>query len=75
VVAGPDNAAVELIDEGRNGFVAPSPEADDLAEAMLRVRDGGHELRLATAAWYREHARRLSLDASLETVLAAYARA
>jgi glycosyltransferase involved in cell wall biosynthesis len=74
VVAGPDNAAVELVDEGHNGFVAASPEAEDLADAMLRVRDGGHELRLATAAWYREHARRLSLDASLETVLAAYSR-
>jgi glycosyltransferase involved in cell wall biosynthesis len=75
VVAGPDNAAVELVDEGRNGFVAASPEAEELAEAMLRVRDGGHQLRLATAGWYREHARRLSLDASLETVLAAYSRA
>jgi glycosyltransferase involved in cell wall biosynthesis len=74
VVAGPDNAAVELVDEGRNGFVAASPEAEDLADAMLRVRDGGHQLRLATAAWYREHSRRLSLDASLETVLAAYSR-
>jgi glycosyltransferase involved in cell wall biosynthesis len=75
VVAGPDNAAVELVDEGRNGFVAASPEAEDLAEAMLRVRDGGHQLRLSTTAWYREHARRLSLEASLETVLAAYSRA
>jgi glycosyltransferase involved in cell wall biosynthesis len=74
VVAGADNAAVELIDEGRNGFVAPSPAADDLAAAILRVRDAGHELRLATAAWYRDNSARLSLDASLETVLAAYSR-
>jgi hypothetical protein len=41
---------------------------------MLRVRDGGHGLRLDTAAWFREHSRRLSLEASLETVLAAYSR-
>jgi glycosyltransferase involved in cell wall biosynthesis len=74
VVAGPDNAAVELVEEGRNGFVAGSSEPDELAAAILRVRDGGPELRLATAAWFQEHSRRLSLDASLETVLAAYSR-
>jgi glycosyltransferase involved in cell wall biosynthesis len=74
VVAGPDNAAVELVVDGRNGFVAGSPDADDLAAAILRVRDGGQELRLATAAWYREHSQRLSLEASLETVTAAYSR-
>jgi glycosyltransferase involved in cell wall biosynthesis len=74
VVAGPDNAAVELVVDGRNGFVAGSPDADDLAAAILQVRDGGHELRLATAAWYREHSRRLSLEASLETLTAAYSR-
>jgi glycosyltransferase involved in cell wall biosynthesis len=74
VVAGPDNAAVELVEEGRNGFVAGSSEPDELAAAILRIRDGGPELRLATAAWFQEHSRRLSLDASLETVLAAYSR-
>ncbi|HEX6713739.1 MAG TPA: glycosyltransferase family 4 protein, partial [Thermoleophilaceae bacterium] len=41
VVAAADNAAVELIDEGVNGFIAPSAEPSDLAAAMLRVRDGG----------------------------------
>jgi glycosyltransferase involved in cell wall biosynthesis len=72
VVAGPDNAAVELVEEGRNGFVAGSAEAGDLAAAILRVLDAGPELRDATADWFRANARRLSLESSLETVLASY---
>jgi glycosyltransferase involved in cell wall biosynthesis len=74
VVAGEDNAATELIDEGENGFVARSASPDDLADAILRVRDAGPALRDATAAWFGRNARRLSLEDSLATVLAAYAR-
>jgi glycosyltransferase involved in cell wall biosynthesis len=72
VVAGPDNAAVELVVEGRNGFVAASVEPEDLGAAILRVADAGPELRRATSEWFRENARRLSLESSLERVLASY---
>jgi glycosyltransferase involved in cell wall biosynthesis len=72
VVADPDNAATELIEEGVNGFVAPSASPADLAQAILRVRAGGPELRASTAAWYAANARRLSLSESLERVAAAY---
>src|SRR4051812_47154231 len=72
VVANPDNAATELIAEGVNGFVAPSDSPDDLADAILRVRDAGAALRESTAAWYAGNARRLSLEDSLERVAAAY---
>lgn len=72
VVAGEDNAATELVDDGENGFVAASAAPEDLAEAILRVRDAGPALREATAAWFGRNARRLSLEGSLETVLAAY---
>jgi len=72
VVADPDNAATELIEEGVNGFVAPSASAADLAAAILRVRDGGDALRASTAAWYAENARSLSLADSLEHVAVAY---
>jgi glycosyltransferase involved in cell wall biosynthesis len=72
VVADPDNAATELIEEGVNGFVAPSASPADLAAAILRVRAGGRELRASTAAWYAANARRLSLSESLERVAAAY---
>ena len=72
VVAGPDNAAVELVEEGRNGFVAPSADPDQLAAAIMRAVEAGPELRSATADWFKRNARRLSLDSSLETVLASY---
>ena len=74
LVADPDNAAVELIDEGRNGFVAPSASPDEVAAAILRVRDGGQALRESTARWFGENARRLSLENSLERVVESYGR-
>lgn len=73
VVADPDNAATELVDEGRNGFVAASAEPQDLAEAILRVRAAGAPLRASTVAWFEENRDRLSLAGSLDRVAAAYA--
>jgi glycosyltransferase involved in cell wall biosynthesis len=72
VVAGPDNAATELVEDGVNGFVARSAEPKDLAEAIARVNDGGEELRRSTAAWFARNAERLSLEHSLAAVLAEY---
>jgi glycosyltransferase involved in cell wall biosynthesis len=72
VVRDPDNAAVELVDEGENGFVARSADADELAAAILRARDAGPALRESTADWFARNARRLSLDGSLDRVGDAY---
>jgi glycosyltransferase involved in cell wall biosynthesis len=72
VVREPDNAAVELVDEGENGVVAASAEPEQLAAAILRVRAAGPPLRERTAQWFGRNARRLSLDGSLDTVAAAY---
>jgi glycosyltransferase involved in cell wall biosynthesis len=74
VVAGPDNAAVDLVSEGENGFVAASDAPEELAAAIDRVHSGGQALRARTAAWFRANARRLSLESSLETVVAVYTR-
>ena len=74
VVAAEDNAATELIDEGINGFVAESVDPETIADAIVRVHQAGMGLRTSTARWFEENARRLSLDSSLETVLAGYAR-
>jgi glycosyltransferase involved in cell wall biosynthesis len=74
VVRGPDNAATELVEEGENGAVANSAEPIELAAAILRVHAAGPKLRESTAAWFSRNADRLSLDRSLEKVLAAYAR-
>lgn len=72
VVAGPDNAAIELIDSGENGFVIDSGSADALADAILNVDTAGLALRERTAAWFERNATRLSLGHSLDIVLAAY---
>jgi glycosyltransferase involved in cell wall biosynthesis len=72
VVAGSDNAAVELIEQGVNGFVCASSDPQAIAEAVVRAYEAGTELRESTARWYERHAHELSLESSLETVLESY---
>jgi glycosyltransferase involved in cell wall biosynthesis len=74
VVAGPDNAAVELVEEGVNGTVAPSSAPDDLTAAIVRARAGAQPLRASTAEWFRRNADRLSFDSSYARVLEKYQR-
>jgi glycosyltransferase involved in cell wall biosynthesis len=75
VVADEDNAATELVAEGVNGTVAASATPEALADAIVRVHEAGIEMRRTTATWFAENARRLSLESSLETVLASYSAA
>ncbi|MGD0166181.1 MAG: glycosyltransferase [Gaiellaceae bacterium] len=75
VVAGSDNAAVELIDDGVNGFVASSAEAQVLAEAIIRVEKGGAKLRVSTLEWFEREGSRLTASASAAAVLECYAQA
>ena len=74
VVAGEDNAATELIEEGVNGFVVASADAQEIADAIVAVHDAGMALRESTAAWFAANAKRLSLEGSLQTVLDSYER-
>jgi glycosyltransferase involved in cell wall biosynthesis len=74
VVAGPENAATELVVDGVNGVVAPSADPDALAAALLRVIDAGADLRASTASWFAENVGTLGIERSLELVLADYAR-
>jgi glycosyltransferase involved in cell wall biosynthesis len=74
VVAGPDNAAVELVSDGENGFIAGSASPQDLADAIVRVSDAGASLRRSTADWFSANARRLSIESSLQAVARSYAR-
>jgi glycosyltransferase involved in cell wall biosynthesis len=74
VVAGEDNAAVELVEDGVNGFVARSEAPADVAEAIARVHEGGAELRERTAEWFRRRAPELSVEASVRTLLERYGR-
>ncbi len=75
VVDGPDNAAVELVEEGENGHVAPGPAPDQLAAALERVHVGGPALRARTAAWFARRAPELTVAASARRVLDVYAAA
>ena len=74
VVAGPENAATELVVDGVNGAIARSASADDIADALLAVVEGGPELRESTARWFAENAPALTIERSLELVIAGYAR-
>jgi glycosyltransferase involved in cell wall biosynthesis len=73
LVDGPDNAAVELVEDGVNGLIAPTPSPSDLAAAIRSVLDAGLGMRTSTRAWFATNAPRLSLESSLERVLAVYA--
>ena len=75
VVAAPDNAATELIEEGVNGVIAPSADPRDLAAALVRVHEAGPALRASTADWFARNAQRLSMAASLDRVAAEYVSA
>lgn len=75
VVAAPDNAAVELVEEGVNGFVARDASPEALAAAIVRVHEAGPALRASTRDWFAANARRLSLGHSLDVVAAAYGEA
>ena len=67
VVAGEDNAAVELVHDGVNGFVAASSEG--LSDAIVAVHEGGEELRRATRAWFAEQAPTLTAAGSARRIL------
>jgi glycosyltransferase involved in cell wall biosynthesis len=75
VVAGEDNAAVELVQDGVNGFVVEDGDAASLADAIVRVHEQGPALRERTSRWFADHAEDLSIDSSVAVVLREYAGA
>jgi glycosyltransferase involved in cell wall biosynthesis len=74
VVAGPDNAAAEFIEDGRNGFIAASAEPQALGDAIVRAVEGGDALRKSSFDWYDENKPSLSIDDSIAKIEAAYAQ-
>jgi glycosyltransferase involved in cell wall biosynthesis len=67
-IAGPDNSAVELVDDGDNGFVAADATPEALAGAMLAAVHGGTALRKRTRAWWAANRDRLSIGASIDAI-------
>ncbi len=72
VVRGPDNAMVERVAEGVNGFVVDEAEPWALAVAILAAHAGGQALRDATAEWFAREAPRLTSRATMRAVEACY---
>jgi glycosyltransferase involved in cell wall biosynthesis len=66
VVAGPDNAAAELVRGGVNGEVAASVDGPVLGAALVRVIEAGRPLRETTLDWFQteriEHGLARSVD-------------
>jgi glycosyltransferase involved in cell wall biosynthesis len=74
VVRDADNAAVELIEHGVNGLVVDSADPSDLAGAIVAIHAAGPAMRASTRDWFARNAKGISAEASLERVLALYAR-
>ena len=55
-----------------NGYVAPSADPEALADAIVRVHEGGPALRQSTEAWFAGNVERFSLEHSLQIVLGVY---
>ncbi|MGI9117384.1 MAG: glycosyltransferase family 4 protein [Gaiellales bacterium] len=72
VVAGPDNAAVELVEDGRTGFVAPTTSPADLGDAIVSCVRSGEGLRASTSAWANERGDSLTIGGSMRRVLGVY---
>lgn len=66
VARAPDNAAVELVEEGVNGFIADDADPAALGAAIVAACSGGDALRASTCAWFARNAERLSLGRSLD---------
>ncbi|MFF1571827.1 glycosyltransferase family 4 protein [Leifsonia sp. NPDC058292] len=72
VVAGDDNAAVDLIVEGVNGFVAADAGPQALGGAIARAVAGGQQLRTSTAEWFVSASRSQNLSRSVDEILERY---
>lgn len=70
VIAGEDNAAVELVDEGENGFIAGSADAVELAAAIGKALASGEALRTRTRKWFAINQDRLSFAGSFQRIQA-----
>jgi glycosyltransferase involved in cell wall biosynthesis len=73
VVAGEENAATELVEQGVNGYVAASRDPAELGRSIVDAVREGATLRKTTLEWYALHREELSLKRSLDAVASAYA--
>lgn len=67
-----DNAAVELIEEGRNGRVVEHADADAIAAAVVALA-ADPDIHGSTRAWYEEASRRFDVEVTVAELRALYA--
>jgi glycosyltransferase involved in cell wall biosynthesis len=72
VVAGDDNAAVDLVVPGVNGFIAADAGAASLGGAIADAIAGGAELRTSTAEWFAAACASQNLSQSVDEILSRY---
>ena len=72
VVAGEDNSAAELVEDGINGVVTSTADSAELAAAVLRTHIGGADLRASTARWFAEGVESRSVRSSARMILGVY---
>jgi glycosyltransferase involved in cell wall biosynthesis len=72
VVAGPENAATELIEPGVNGYVASSRDAGVLGSLIATAVRDAEALERSTREWYAPRREQLSLRHSVEVVVLTY---
>lgn len=75
LVRAPDNAAVEHIVEGANGFVVQDASPEALGAAIVACWERRDALRVSTYRWFRENAEVLSVRSSVKRVVERYASA
>lgn len=73
VVAHDDNAAVDLIEPGVNGFIVAPDDAPALAAGIVEAVRGGPALRRSSAEWFAVTRIEHGLSASLDELLGARA--
>lgn len=69
LVADASNASTELISAGINGFVSPSTDPVDVAEAIVRVAEEGSTMRSRTRAWYEDALRTRTVERTVDAIL------
>jgi glycosyltransferase involved in cell wall biosynthesis len=72
VVAGPENAATALCEDGINGFVVATADPAALADAIVKVHAAGPSLVQSTYGWFRKNADQLSVDSSVARIEEVY---
>ena len=69
VVAHPDNAAVELVEEGLNGFVVAAGDSAALAAGIVDAVHAGPALRRSAAEWFVRARVERGMSASLDQIV------